>query len=82
MAQKKADLCVAVNTYKDRNGEERTQLENIGVEMKGDDGKIFFLLKPWINLSGIPHDTGKHVAVYRFTSKAASSSSAALPETN
>lgn len=80
MAQKKADLCVAVNTYKDRNGEERTQWENIGVEMKGDDGKIFFLLKPWINLSGIPHDAGKHVAVYRFTSKAAASSSAALPE--
>lgn len=80
MAQKKADLCVAVNTYKDRNGEERTQWENIGVEMKGDDGKIFFLLKPWINLSGIPHDTGKHVAVYRFTSKATSLPSAALPE--
>ena len=80
MAQKKADLCVAVNTYKDRNEEDHTQWENIGVEMAGDDGKPFFLLKPWINLSGIPHDAGKHVVVHRFIQKAASS--AAQPETD
>lgn len=80
MTQKKADLCVAVDTYKDHNGEEKTQWENIGVEMTGEDGKSFFLLKPWINLAGIPHDSGKHIIVHRFTLKNTSSSSSEKPE--
>ena len=80
MAQKKADLCVAIDTYKDRNGEDKTQWENIGVEMAGEDGKSFFLLKPWINLAGIPHDASKHIIVYRFTPRPTTVSSPEIPE--
>lgn len=80
MAQKRADLCVAVESYKDRNGEEKTQWENIGVEMIGEDGKTFLLLKPWINLSGIPHEGNKRIIVHRFLPKNASPAPAPEPK--
>ena len=76
MSKKRADLCVAIGSYKDRNGEEKVQWENIGVEMVGEDEKSFLLLKPWINLAGIPHEANKHIVVHRFLPKQSQLSSA------
>lgn len=76
MSKKQADLCVAIGSYKDRNGEEKVQWENIGVEMVGEDEKSFLLLKPWINLAGIPHEANKHIVVHRFFPKQSQLSSA------
>lgn len=55
---KKYDLCVKSGTYTDRNGNEKTNWENIGVMV--DDGSRYILLKPYINLAGFPREEGRN----------------------
>ena len=54
----KYDLCVKSGTYTDRNGNEKTNWENIGVMF--DDGSRYILLKPYINLAGFPREEGRN----------------------
>ncbi len=62
---KKYDLCVKSGTYTDRNGNEKTNWENIGVMV--DDGSPYILLKPYINLAGFPREEGRnHLIVSLF----------------
>lgn len=53
----KYDLCVKSGTYTDRNGNEKTNWENIGVMV--DDGSRYILLKPFINLAGFQREEGR-----------------------
>lgn len=53
MAKKIFDLCIAVGKYT-KDGKEKTKYENIGSEMENNEGDRYLLLKPWINLAGIP----------------------------
>ena len=55
---KKYDLCVKSGTYTDRNGNEKTNWENIGVMV--DDGSSYILLKPYMNLAGFPREEGRN----------------------
>lgn len=47
---KKYDLCVKSGTYTDRSGNEKINLQNIGVMI--DDGSPYIMLKPYINQAG------------------------------
>lgn len=66
MAKKVNDLCVANGKYTDSQNNEKTQYENIGVEMENDDGSRFILLKACINLSGFDRQ-GKMIVVSKFS---------------
>lgn len=57
----KYDLCVKSGIYTDRNGNEKTNWENIGVMV--DDGSRYILLKPYINLAGFPREEGRNYLI-------------------
>jgi hypothetical protein len=54
------DMVVKARTYRDAQGQERAEWLNIGSVMEGDNG-MFAMLKPHINLAGIPRAEGKDV---------------------
>ena len=69
MAKKIFDLCVAVGKYT-KDGKEKTRYENIGVEMENTEGDRYLLLKPWINVAGIPIKQGDQaVLVSKFSAE-------------
>lgn len=57
MSQKTHDLVVKVGTYYDNSGVQRAKWQNIGVVIEGPHGP-YMLLKPHINLAGIPKADG------------------------
>jgi len=54
MARKIKNLSVKTRVYKDKDGNDKANWENIGAIMENDQGKQFMLLDKWINLAGIP----------------------------
>ena len=54
MARKIKNLSVKTREYKDRDGNDKANWQNIGVIMENDHGKQFMLLDKFINLAGIP----------------------------
>ena len=54
MARKIKNLSVKTREYKDRDGNDKANWQNIGVIMENDHGKQFMLLDKFINLACIP----------------------------
>ena len=52
------DLSVAVGSYKDAQGNDKTRWENIGVMCENDKGKPFILLKATFNPAGVGRPDG------------------------
>lgn len=50
---------IANGTYKNREGEEKTSWEEVGVIMLSQAGKEFVLLDPTVNLAGFEREPGK-----------------------
>ena len=65
---KKFDLCVRMS-YTDKNGDNKTSWENVGVMMVNGNGP-YLLIKPWVNFAGFPRDEGRsHLIVSLFEHK-------------
>ena len=65
---KKYDLCVKMS-YTDKNGDNKTSWENVGMMMENGNGP-YILIKPWVNFSGFPRDEGRsHLIVSLFEHK-------------
>ena len=65
---KKFDLCVRMS-YTDKNGDNKTSWENVGMMMENGNGP-YLLIKPWINFAGFPRDEGRsHLIVSLFEHK-------------
>ena len=65
---KKFDLCVRMS-YTDKNGDNKTSWENVGVMMENGNGP-YLLIKPWVNFAGFPRDEGRsHLIVSLFEHK-------------
>jgi len=54
MARKIKNLSVKTREYKDKDGNDKANWQNIGVIMENDKGKQFMLLDKWFNPAGIP----------------------------
>tara|TARA_Y100001968_G_C19355900_1_gene717150 strand:+ start:107 stop:391 length:285 start_codon:yes stop_codon:yes gene_type:complete len=59
MARKVKNLSVKTREYKDRDGNDKANWQNIGVIMENDQGKQFMLIDRWVNLGGLPDFSGK-----------------------
>ena len=59
MARKIKNLSVKTREYKDRDGNDKANWQNIGVIMENDQGKQFMLIDRWVNLGGLPDFSGK-----------------------
>ena len=65
---KKYDLCVRIS-YTDKNGDNKTSWENVGVMMENGNGP-YILIKPWVNFAGFPREEGRsHLIVSLFEHK-------------
>jgi len=66
--KKKFDLVVGVGSYVNKDGEDKTTWENVGVVMENDDGKPFMLLKRTFNPAGVLNPQSKEsVLISMFT---------------
>lgn len=54
MAQKKYDLAVKIESYTDRQGQQKNRYQNIGAVIEGDRGP-YLLLDRHFNPAGIPN---------------------------
>ena len=59
MARKIKNLSVKTREYKDRDGNNKANYQNVGAIMENGNGKQFMLLDKWINFAGIPDFSGK-----------------------
>ena len=65
---KKYDLCVRMS-YTDKNGDNKTSWENVGMMMENGNGP-YILIKPWVNFAGFPREEGRsHLIVSLFEHK-------------
>ena len=65
---KKYDLCVRMS-YTDKNGDNKTSWENVGLMMENGNGP-YILIKPWVNFAGFPREEGRsHLIVSLFEHK-------------
>ena len=65
---KKYDLCVRMS-YTDKNGDNKTSWENVGMMMENGNGP-YILIKPWVNFAGFPREKGRsHLIVSLFEHK-------------
>ena len=65
---KKYDLCVRMS-YTDKNGDNKTSWENVGMMMKNGNGP-YLLIKPWVNFAGFPREEDRsHLIVSLFEHK-------------
>ena len=58
MTTKLYDLCVAVRSYKDNSGSDKTVWENVGSVLENNEGRIFLMLKAHFNPAGITRKEG------------------------
>ena len=66
MATKKYDLAVKVDTYTDRNGEQKNRYQNVGAVIEGERGP-YLLLDRYFNPAGVPNpDNRPNVIVSMF----------------
>lgn len=56
MSRKLYDLTIPAGQYTDKNGNTRTNWENVGAVFQREDGKSFLTLKRTFNPAGIPLD--------------------------
>lgn len=61
MATKTYDLAVKTGEYTNNKGETKGRYVNIGVVMKGNDGKPFILLDTHFNPAGVPSKDGRFI---------------------
>jgi len=54
MSRVKHDICVVVQKYKDRDGNEKSKWQKVGVELETENGGRIILLDRWFNPAGIP----------------------------
>jgi hypothetical protein len=59
MTKKIKDLAVAGSKYTDREGNEKTNWQNIGSIMEKDDGGKFMILSRTFNPAGVPNPDNK-----------------------
>ena len=69
MPTKTYDLCVAVRSYTNFNGDKRNVYENIGAEFSADDGSFYYRLKPYINYAALPLSDSGDIIVRKFPAK-------------
>lgn len=84
MVKRLNDLVVKVGEYTNSKGEKKTQYQNIGAELQGDDGSTYFLIDRWFNPAGVPDFNGKssaRIAVWKFPPRE-QNNSASAPEQN
>lgn len=80
--QKVYDLAVKIGTYK-KDGEEKNKYKNIGSVIEKDDGGLFILLDPMVNLAAIPRDAGRDmVLVSMFEPKQKPAATSVSPATH
>lgn len=58
MTTKLYDLCVAVRSYKDNTGSDKTVWENVGSILENNEGRIYMMLKAHFNPAGITRKEG------------------------
>ena len=59
MARKIKNLSVKTREYKDRDGNNKANYQNVGAIMENDNGKQFMLIDKFINFAGLPDFSGK-----------------------
>ena len=75
MTTKLYDLCVAVRSYKDNTGSDKTVWENVGSVLENNEGKIFMMLKAHFTPAGITRKEGSEsILVSMFPPKNSSGS--------
>ncbi|WP_024469510.1 hypothetical protein [Treponema pedis] len=70
MSKKISDLCVAVDQYVDKEGQQKTKYKKIGIEIYDDEkNKNYILLDRDVNLAGFPNLSGKTISTTVLVSK-------------
>lgn len=64
------DLCVAVDSYTDREGKDKNRYQTVGAVMEKDDGGRFIMLERWFNPAGVKNpDNRSNVLLAMFEPK-------------
>ena len=64
MARKIKNLSVKTREYKDRDGNNKANYQNVGAIMENDNGKQFMLIDKFINFAGLPDLVAKKILLH------------------